>query len=166
MSVSSDGKFTFEINAEDLARGLRPFRSNPRNIKYLTRCSGAVGIEGVLQTLADINLDAIETILDIADPFPYPQIFVFSSVVIVCGQTEIFEYSGGGLVSAIDGLVAGMTWSAADFWDYIYMVNGQQTVRRRAEDRVWEINPDVPDSSSCCNFNGQLFLGSPYMKRT
>jgi len=165
MSVTSDGRFTFEIGAEELARGLRPVRSSPRNVKYLTECEGAVGIEGVLQNLDDLDLSAIDTSL-ITDPFPYPQIFVFASLIIVCASDEIFEYQGGAIVSVLDSLTPGLLWSAVDFWEYIYMVNGQQSVRRRASDGVWEVNTEVPDAATVCNFNGQLFLGSPYMKRS
>ena len=87
MPVLPTGTFTFDIPTGDLARGLRPTRSNPRNVKFLTECNGAVGIDNVLQVLKDMNLDHLIDVSALTFAFPYPQLFVFTDMMLVCTET-------------------------------------------------------------------------------
>lgn len=164
MPILNNGVFSIEIPTGDLAKGLRPSRRSPRNAKFLTKCRGAVGLDGVLQVLDDINENLLNTAA-IVDGFPYPQIFVFTNVIIVCGKTRIYEWIGGALSAKLGPVTAGIEWSAIDLFDYIYMSNGQVAVRRRAEDYVWEVTTSLPIASAICNFNGQILIGAPNVLR-
>jgi len=160
MPTLDNGLFTFTIPTADLSRGLRPSKRSPRNTKFLTACNGAVGLDNVLQVLDDIDEARIDTAV-ITDGLPYPQLFVFTNVIVVCGETEIYELVAGALISKIAALTAGIMWSAVEFYDFIYMSNGMVTIRRRATDKVWEITTDYPIASAICNFNGQVLIGAP-----
>lgn len=164
MPVLNNGVFSFEIPTSDLAKGLRPSRRSPRNAKFLTKCRGAVGLDGVLQVLDDINEDLLNTVA-IVDGFPYPQLFVFTNVIIVCGKTRIYEWVAGSLVAKLGPVTSGIEWSMVDLYDYIYGSNGQVAVRRRAEDHVWEVTTSLPVASAICNFNGQILIGAPDVLR-
>lgn len=166
MPILQNGSFTFEIPTEDLAKGLRPSARSPRNAKFLTTCEGMVGLDNVLQVLDDIETHRVLTAA-ITDDFPYPQLFVFTNAIIICGETTIYELIAGALTLVLDVGVgnAGIEWSAVDFFDYIYMSNGKVAIQRRATDQLWEITSDVPIASAICNFNGQVLIGAPDVVR-
>jgi hypothetical protein len=156
MKILSNGYFSFELSADDLAKGLRPKSSNPRNNHYLTKSSGAVGKDGVLQTLATltkIDPEAYEF------TFPYPQVFVFTNHIIVCDATRIFELVSSSLELKLT-VTTGSTWSAVDFFDYIYLSNETVSVIRSTYG-TYELTTDLPKTSAICNFNGQVIIGSP-----
>ena len=158
LSTSQGGRFSLTIEAKDLASGLRPSKRNPRNRPYLVTCKGAVGRDGVLQVLDEltrINTSAI------TEAFPFPQIFVFVNLIIVCFQSAIYEWDGSSLVSKISGLTKGNTWEALDFYHFIYLTNGKVAVTRNAESKVYSIDSTVPYGMALCNFNGQIFVGAP-----
>ena len=127
METLRDGNFMLTVDAESLAKGLRPSVRMPRNKEYLIQCIGAVGLDGVLQTLEDLEVSRIDTSV-ITDPFPYPQIFVFTNLIIVCGETDIYEIVNGSLVHKLGPVAAGTLWTAADFGESIYMSNGKVAV--------------------------------------
>lgn len=164
MPTLQNGVFAFDIPTEDLAKGLRPTKRNPRNVKFLTKCEGAVGYDNVLQVLDDLNLGLID-ISPITDDFPYPQIFVFNHVIVVCDSTDIYELVAGSLVHQLN-ITAGIMWSAADYYDFIYMSNGKVAVIRRATDKVWTLTTDLPIASGICDYNGQIFIGAPDVEWT
>ena len=158
MPVTKGGKFSFSINTKSLARGLRPSKRASRNSQYLTECSGAVGRDGVLQIIDALTRLATGTIID---AFPFPQIFVFTNIIIVCGSTKIYEWVGGALVLELTASVVGSTWSAVDFHDYVYMSNGRVVVVRSAEDKTYSEVTTLPTAMSICNFQGQVMVGAP-----
>ena len=160
MPTRGDGVFTIEIPSGDLAKGLRPSKRSPRNAKFLTQCEGAVGLDNVLQVLDDINLDLIDTSATITDGFPFPQIFVFTKVILVCGKTKIYEWDGSALGAAKITVTAGLTWSGVDFGEFIYMSNGKVAVKRSATSQVWSVDSTLPIASGICNFNGQVIIGT------
>lgn len=160
MELLRDGSFTLNIQASSLARGMRPHKSARRNEEYLIECVGAVGLDGVLQVLEDISENQLDTAV-IADGFPYPQIFVFTNLTLVCGETDIYEDVAGVLTHRIGPVAAGCPWSAVEFFDFIYMSNGVVTVVRHAEDGTFEVVTDHPTASAICNFNGQVLVGAP-----
>jgi len=164
MQILQNGSFTFSIQPEELARGLRPSRRSPRNVKYLVQCEGAVGYDNVLQVLDDLNINIVDTSA-IVDGFPYPQLFVFNNVIIVCGESDIYELVAGALVHQL-AVTPGIRWSAVDLNDYVYMSNGVISVIRRAEDQVWALTTDLPIASAICNFNGQIVIGAPDVDRS
>lgn len=158
MLITRDGGFTFEIDSEDLSRGLRPSEYSPRNEKFLTECTGAIGYEKSLQTIEDITSLLVDTSL-IVDDFPYPQIFVFTNHIIICGETKIYELVGGSLTLKIT-VTAGIRWSAVDFREFIYLSNGKVSVTRSAVDGTYSLS-DLPVASTICNFKGQVMIGAP-----
>jgi hypothetical protein len=125
-----------------------------------------VGLDNVLQVLDDIETNRVLTAA-ITDGFPYPQIFIFTNVIIICGETTIYELIAGTITLMLDVGAgnAGIEWSAVDFFDYVYMSNGKVAVQRQASDQVWEITTDVPIASAICNFNGQVLIGAPGVVR-
>ena len=157
MQITRGGKFSFPIDADSLVRGLRPSKRMPRNSGYLIKSSGAVGKDGVLQVLDEIIRLATDTI---TDGFPYPQIFVFVNMIIICGQTKIYEWVGGSLVLKLT-VAAGSTWTAVDFFDYVYMSNEKVAVIRGSEEKTYSETTDLPTCMSACNFNGQVIIGAP-----
>lgn len=160
MEVDKSGRFIFEIGADELARGLRPSKRSPRNTKFLVTCQGAVGRDKVLQIIDDLNEALIDTSVEITDGFPFPQIFVFTNVIIVCGETDIYE-----LVGTLQHKLAvapGIEWSAVDFGDFIYMSNGEVAVTRSADDGTYALNTTtLPYVSGMVNFNGQVLVSAP-----
>lgn len=211
LSVSKNGSFSYNISSDKLQQGLRRTKRNPRNSDFLTTCSGAVGRDGVLQSidqLTGINVLPSEiigtdtlnytciaphtaapitypitganwadvwiqkgsegitwvdgtTYLDgINDGFPYPQIFVFPNVIIVCGETGIFEWDGSKVVRKLT-VTAGYTWYAVEFGDFIYMSNGTVAVTRDPSSKVYSVSSVLPAAGAMCNFNGQVILGDP-----
>jgi len=163
MPTLQDGTFSFTIGSEDLARGLRPSKRSPRNTKFLTKCAGAVGLDNVLQALADITGDRIDTSALAGVAHPYPQLFVFTNVIMVCLSTRIYEYDGTSLTLRLDigAPNAGISWSAVDFFDYIYMSNGKVVVVRSSESKAWTVTTSLPLASGICNLNGQVLIGAP-----
>lgn len=160
MPVLPTGTFTFLIPTEDLAKGLRPTRSNPRNAKFLTECNGAVGIDNVLQVLKDMNLDHLIDVSTLTYSFPYPQLFVFTNMILVCTQTKIYEYthSSPGTLTLKITVAPGILWSAVDFYDYIYISNCVVAVVRHTENGSWEEVTNLPAARAMCNFNGQVVI--------
>jgi len=151
------GDFSITITAEQLARGLRPSKRVPRNSRYLVECKGALGRDNVLQVIDELTRIATTSI---TDAFPFPQIFVFTNVIIVCSRATIYEWVSGALVSKLT-TTAGSTWTAVDFFDYLYLSNGKVAVIRDAISKVYSTTTTLPTASSICNFNGQVLVGAP-----
>lgn len=145
------------IGPGELSQSLRPSKRLPRNNKFLTECNGAIGRDGVLCALDEITRIATTAI---TDGFPYPQIFVFTNVIIVCGETKIYEWVSDALVEKLT-VSAGSTWSAIDFYDYVYLSNGNVAVERDAMDETYSTTSDLPAAMAICNFNGQVIIGAP-----
>lgn len=160
MPTSNNGQFQIEIGTSELARGLRPSKRVPRNSKFLTICDGAVALDGVLQVLQDLSGDAVDVSALVGVAFPYPQIFVFNKVIIVCSNATIFELVAGSLVAKLT-VAVGLTWSAVDFYDYVYMSNGKVAVKRSATSGIWALDTTLPIASGICNYNGQVLVGAP-----
>jgi hypothetical protein len=129
----------------------------PRNSRFLVECKGAVGRDGALQSLDEITRLATTAITDV---FPYPQIFVFTNVIIICSSTKIYEWVSSALVEKLE-VAAGSTWCALDFVEYIYLSNGTVAVERDALDKTYSETTDLPTAMAAANFNGQAILGSP-----
>ena len=161
MEVLRDGTFTFTIQAEALARGLRPSKRVPRDSKYLIECIGAVGYDTVLQVMDDLEDYRMNTSGVITDTFPYPQVFIFTNMIIVCSETEIYEWVGSSLVSKVGPVAAGELWSAVDFLTFIYLTNGSVAVQRNPSSGDYSITTDYPIARAICNFNSQVIVGSP-----
>ena len=148
--------FKLTLNSQDIGRGLRPSKRVARNSGYLITCKGAVGKDGVLQVLD--SMDSLD-LSDVTDGFPYPQIFVLPSVIIVCGETKIYEWVANALVLKIT-VSAGATWDMISIADYVYISNGVVSIVRDPITREYA-ESDLPTASCICNFNGQVFIGAP-----
>lgn len=158
MAQNVYGKFTQTIAPNEISRGLRPSDHSPRNRTYLFESKGAVGKDDVLQALDSIT--RLDTSV-ITDAFPFPQIFVFTNMIIVCGLYKIYELESGALTLKYTATTPGGTWSAVDFYDYIYLSNGVEAVIRDAGSKEYAITTDVPTATTICNYNGQVLIGSP-----
>ena len=150
-------EFSITIAADQLAKGLRPSKRVPRNSRYLVECKGALGRDNVLQVIDELTRIATTAITDV---FPFPQIFVFTNVIIVCSQTKIYEWVAGAPVLKLT-VAAGSTWSIVDFFDFIYLSNGKVAVVRDAISKTYSTTTTLPTASSICNFQGQVLVGAP-----
>ena len=160
MAVLRDGTFDFTISSQELSLGLRPSKRNPRDSKYLITCIGAVGLDQVLQVVDDLENDRINTAV-ITDSFPYPQIFVFTNVTLICGETDIYEWDGSSLTHVIGPVSAGELWSAIDFFEFIWLSNRVVSITRSVQTSTYSTTTDQPAAGAMCNFNGQVVIGSP-----
>jgi len=150
-------EFTFTITSDQLARGLRASKRAPRDAKYLVESKGAVGRDGVLAAIDELT--RMDT-GDITDAFPFPQLFVFVNLILVCSGTKIYEWVGGALVLKLT-TTAGSTWSAVDFYNYVYLSNGAVAVVRDEATGVYSVTTDLPTANSILNYNGQVVIGAP-----
>lgn len=152
--------FQVKISSEQLVKGLRPFKRIPKDSGYLVESAGAVGRNGVLQaidTLTRMNTDVI------TDGFPYPQIFVFTNLIIVCSAKRIYEFTSGGLIEKLT-VTAGSTWTAVDFYNFVYLTNAKVSVTRSATTGAYSSSAILTAGMSLCNFNGQVLVGAPETK--
>lgn len=156
-TVVRGGKFTFTIGALQLSKGLRPSKRKVRNSDFLTTCQGMVGREGTLAAIDQLTRIATTTI---TDGFPFPQIFVFTNLIIVCGLKKIYEWNGSSLSLKYTASAAGGSWSAVDFFEYVYLTNGKIAVVRSATSKAYSLSSTLPHGTAACNFNGQVLLGS------
>jgi len=207
--VATKGLLT--LKASVLSKGLRQSKRMPRNSGGIVTCKGAVGKDGVLQSIDQltaidvtpsevIGTDALNytcisphtaaaltepitganwatvwvqkgsagvtwvdgtTYVDgINDGFPYPQIFVFPSVFIVCGETGVFEWDSLKVVRKLT-VTAGSTWQGIDFGEFIYMTNGTVAVTRDPTSKVYSISSTLAAAGAIANYNGQIILGYP-----
>ena len=147
----------FTIEAEQLAKGLRPSSRTPRDKKYLVESKGATGRDGVLAAVEELT--RIDT-SEITDAFPFPQLFVFTNIIIVCSSTKIYEWLGSALVEKLE-VTAGSTWSAVDFYSYAYLSNGKVAVVRDYGTGEYSITTDLPTANCILNYNGQVVIGAP-----
>jgi hypothetical protein len=158
MEVLRDGTFVYNLNAEELSRGLRVSKRSPRNTKFLVECVGAVGLDRVLQVIDDLENNRIDTSV-IADAFPYPQVFVLTNMIIVCGKTVIYEYLGGSLTSKLAGITTGQLWSVVDYYNFVYMSNGVVSVLRDSGSGAYALTTVQPVATAIGDFNGQVVIG-------
>ena len=147
--------FKLTINTQDLVRGLRPSKRAGRNAGYLIQCSGAVGRDGVLQVLDSMTALDLSAI---TDGFPFPQIFIFPQMIIVCGETDIYEWANSTLVLKLT-VSAGATWDAIASGEYVYLSNGEVAVVINPDDQTYALS-DLPVASCICNYNGQILIGA------
>ena len=145
-----------EYTSEQLQRGLRPVAEIPRNSNFLVTCDGAIGYHGSLQGIKDLVRMATTAI---TDGWPYPQIFVLPNVIVVCGQTKIYEWVSGALSAAKITVTAGNPWSLAEFYDQLLLTNGVVTVERRPNDKVYALRTDLVTGEALCNYGGQIIAG-------
>ncbi|MCK4525976.1 hypothetical protein KAW18_01290 [candidate division WOR-3 bacterium] len=63
-------------------------------------------------------------------------------------------------------VTAGSTWTAVDFFDYVYMSNGAVAVIRNAGSKTYSITTDQPKAMAICNFQGQVLIGASDIEGT
>lgn len=156
--VIKGGKFSTTISASELTRGLRTTKRAPRNSEYLVECAGAIGREGVLSSID--QLTSIDTSAA-TSMFPFPQVFDFVNVTIVCDPWHIYEWEGGVLTLKYTSTLQGGIWCAIDLYDYVCLSNGAETVVRDPSDKTYSISTELPVFQAACNYNGQILIGSP-----
>lgn len=94
-------------------------------------------------------------------PVVHDRIFVFTNMIIVCGLLKIYEWDGTTLILKYTAAEAGSTWSAVDFYDYVYLSNGRIAVIRDAGSKVYALSATQPHATAICNYNGQVIIGAP-----
>lgn len=157
MEVLRDGKFSLPIKDKELMRGIRRDKNQSRNKNTFASMTGMIGKEGSLVSLP--ALTAMDTSV-ITAGFPYPQIFVLSNVIIVCGKTKIYELIAGVLTEMLT-VSEGRTWKVIDFFEYVYLSNEMVAVIRNASSRTYSVTTDLPTFSAGCNYNGQVLISAP-----
>jgi hypothetical protein len=144
-----------DYTSEQLQRGLRPVAELPRNSNFLVQCDGAIGYHGSLQGIA--ALTAIDTSA-IVDGHPYPQIFLLSNLILICGKTKLYEWVGSALVEKIT-VTAGNPWTVIESYDQLYLSNGVVAVERRAGDKVYALRADLPIAEALFSYGGRIIAG-------
>lgn len=144
-----------EYTSEQLQRGLRPMAEVPRGSNFLVQCDGAIGYHGSLQGIQAVT--AIDTSA-ITDGFPYPQLFLLSNLILVCGKTKLYEWVNSALVLKLT-VTAGNPWTVVEFYDQLYLSNGVVAVERRASDQVYALRADLPSADALFNHGGQVIAG-------
>ena len=158
MEVLRNGKFSFPLLG--LRKGLRKSKNNKKNSHSLLTCDGVFINEGMLESLETLTRISIA---EITDGFPYPQIFVETNFIIVCGAKTVYEYDSvaGTLELKYTAAITASTWTLVSFHDYVYMSNGNVSIVRDAETRDWSESEDIPTAMAVCNYNGQVIIGAP-----
>lgn len=149
-------QFNFLIDSTLLVKGLRSTKRSARNTGGLIESVGAVGKDSVLASLEELSRIDLSVI---TDTFPFPQIFCFINLIIVCSSTTIYEWNGTALVSKLT-TTARSTWQAVDFYEYVYLSNGAVAVTRSAEHGTYSTS-SLCTAGAMLNFNGQVLIGSP-----
>jgi hypothetical protein len=144
-----------EYTSEQLQVGLRPVAELPRNSMDFILCDGAIGYHGSLQSITAIT--ALSTAA-IVDGHPYPQIFLLSNLILICGKTKLYEWVSSALVEKIT-VTAGNPWSVVEFYDQLLLTNGVVTVERRAGDKVYAVRADLPVGETLFNYGCQIIVG-------
>jgi len=155
MEVTRNGKFLFSF--KDLQKGLRKTKETEVNTNAFINCTGAVVKDNVLQTIN--ALTTIDTSI-LGGSFPYPQLFIFTNLIIACNETEIYEYVNNVWTLMFTGS-AGSTWDAVAFHDFVYLSNGRNKVTRDPITKLYTESTTLPTYMAICNFNGQVIIGSP-----
>jgi len=75
--------------------------------------------------------------------------------------TKIYEWDSGSLTLKYTATTAGSTWTAVDFYNYIYLSNGREAVVRSPETGLYSLSTTLPTGMTICNFNGQVIVGAP-----
>lgn len=158
MEVLRNGKFSLPLLG--LNQGLRKVQNNKKNSHDLLVADGVFVNDGMLESLETITRLATT---EITDAFPYPQIFVETNLIIICGEKTIYEYDSSTETLSLKHTVssAASTWTLVSFHDYVYLSNGNVSVVRDAETKEWSETTDIPTAMAVCNYNGQVIIGAP-----
>jgi hypothetical protein len=157
MKITGDGSFIFTLSSDELASGLRKRSTLPRNSPNMIELVGMIGIDKVLQTLDELTL--IDT-SELSESFPFPQLFILSSTVIICGETSIYEYYNGTITHKITASRVGSTWRVLDYGGYIIMSNGVVTITKDPITDLYSEDVTLPIFNASCDFNGQVLIGN------
>lgn len=155
MKIINNGKFTYTISGDALVAGLPKAKGQTRNSPGLEEIAGMAVVDGQLQALPDLVQLATA---EIADGFPYPQLFVLANLVLIMGENTIYEYSAAGLTLKYTG-TADSLWNVADFNTYIICSNGTDVVVRDGLSGTYSTSAAIPACHGLCNYNGQLMIG-------
>lgn len=157
-------RFTYTIDSDKLSRGLRPIEEATRNSGFLVKCNGAVGMDGVLSVMPDLNALDLSFI---TDGFPYPQLFVFPYVMIACGESKIYEWNGSQFVEKLD--VTGYEnspWAIEASGDFLYLSNGKVVFIRDPFTKEYVVADKLPTFEGVTNYNGQIVIAAPVFPDT
>jgi hypothetical protein len=111
-------------------------------------------------TIADASLGAATPSINdtgITAAFPYPQLFMFSELIIICSPTVIYEWVSGSLVLKLT-VTTGSPWTAIDYHGFIYMSNGVVAVTRTAGG-VYATSSTLPVAQALIDVHGQVMAG-------
>ena len=159
ITVLRDGTFIASIEGKALGRGLRTSRRSPRNEKFMIKAAGMVGIDGVLHVIDDLESSRIDSSSSITDGFPYPQVFVFTEMIIVCDSANIYEWDGVTLSLVLGPVTAGQLWSAVEFHRFVYMSNGAVSVLRDPTTGLYALTSAQPVAMAIADYKGQVMVG-------
>lgn len=147
------------IFKEGFGKGLRATEFNPRNNQALVTCEGVFPEFGVLHPVEEFTQTDLT---GITTAYPYPQVFTLSERIIACTATAIFQLENGSWASKISGLTEGVTWSVADYGDYIVLCNGSHIITINLETGLFVdfTGLSIPSGSSICSSESQLIVGA------
>jgi hypothetical protein len=114
-----------------------------------------------MQVIDDLESNRIDTSV-FSGGFPYPQIFIFPNIVIVCDEDTIYEYDGATLSDVIGPVAIGNIWTVVGIHDFIYLSNNEVAIVRSPTSGLYELVSDQPVAEALCNYNGQILAGGIY----
>lgn len=142
----------FTQSIKGLSNGLRTFPGK-RNGGMLSKCLNLQPWEGKLISARDITPPFGYD----EETYPYPQMhFGLSYFLLHLNEIECLD-NDFNTVSSIQ-VQPGKSWHVADFGGYVVFANGVQVVTWDLANG-FKLDHNLPVFSSCCNFNGQLFVG-------
>ena len=157
MRFAADGSFKLPISTKALALGIDSRKTVPKNGLVMEQLSGMIGDDGLLQSLPEL---VRITAAGLSESFPFPQLFVLTKRILICGESDIYEWDGSTLSHQLT-VTAGNLWSVVDYYDYIYMSNGEVAVVRDSVTDVYRVESGLPSFLDICNYNGQVMVVAP-----
>lgn len=165
-----------------LQTGLRKDARNPRNTQALVECRGLLATQYGLKAFHEVYdpIDATRlSWMGLSKNIPpWPQLFRLNSMTLVAGWTKIFQvaevltYGGTEYYwvpidypvnnPALTGFTPGFPWHVADFYDRVFMFNGNCVAFQdynAGGSLVWMYQDAVTVNTGCAHKEGRLFYG-------
>ena len=157
MIINNDGTFTYTITHEGFCNGYAPFPYSMRNKGHMTECIDFREEDLMLYPAEQRGryLPAFSYF------FPFPQVFVFDFVTIICNQKEIYEKIANSYILKYTTNVAASSWECINVGQFCLLSNGHVILKRDPVSLTYEELDDVPTGMSLCNYNAQILIGSP-----
>jgi len=153
----------FDILIEKpLLSGLRQFGQTQRNVGGLEKLVGIVPRENGLVAYDTLSKPGTDSLLD--PDWPFPQIFVLRSVIVLITKTGFYEVSSNWTSFTLKLSHASTDrYHCADFGDYVVFAGPDGVIKRDALTGTFSLHvadSTMPVFETACNYKGQLIAGN------